>query len=469
MSEPRPSLPAPLRCPRCAGPLIARSAGQLACSDCPAIHPVYDGLPWLYPDVASSRGQWAAKLQRFRDETTGELASLDRALAADGSMRSTRDRVARLRAGSERLGRQVFGLLEPFAFAGSEVSARLPRDRIPSRQHFSSYLETVFRDWCWGEDEIRTTLGLLESLLGGAPAECHALVLGGGAGRLAYELARLGDWGSVIQLDINPLLSRVGALLARGESIVLTEMPRMPMGLEHVAVDQTLERPPQPPGAPLHHLIGDLFTPPFARESFELLVTPWLVDILPESFDRVARRLGGLLAPGGSWISFGPLSFESLSLTDRYTREEMEEALEQAGLEVEISELRRVPYLHSPHGMPRRSEEILVFRAIRRGSVAPIEEPFSFYPAWMTDPELSVPASPRFEQMRHERVFEGEILACIDGCASIRDIVQTLSTRYALPPERCENAVNGFFAKIYEAAPDQPARQPVDQPVDQPV
>lgn len=464
MSEPRPSLPAPLRCPRCAGPLVARSAEQLACGDCPAVHPIYDGLPWLYPDVASSRGQWAAKLQRLRDEITGELAGLDRALAADGLMRSTRDRLARLRAGSERLGRQVFGLLEPFAFAGSEVSARLPRDRIPSRQHFSSYLETVFRDWCWGEDEIQTTLGLLEPLLGGAPAGRDALVLGGGAGRLAYELARLGDWGSVIQLDINPLLSRVGALLARGESIVLTELPRMPMGLEHVAVDQTLERPSatvETTTAPLHHLIGDLFTPPFARESFELLVTPWLVDILPESFDRVARRLSGLLAPGGSWISFGPLSFESLPLTDRYTREEMEEALARAGLEVESSELRRVPYLHSPHGMPRRSEEILVFRAIRRGDVAPIEAAFSFYPAWMTDPELSVPASPRFEQMRHERVFEAEILACIDGRASIRDIVQTLSTRYSLPTERCENAVNGFFAKIYETDPDRPGDQPL--------
>ncbi|MHA7838870.1 MAG: PqqD family peptide modification chaperone [bacterium] len=443
------SLPESLRCPRCGAAFVEGAADRLDCGGCGASHPVFDGLPWLYRDVASSRSQWASKLQRLRDEILAELAELDGLLARGVELESTRERLAGLRAGTERLGRQIFALLEPFGFAASEVNAGLPRDRIPSRQHLSSYLETVFRDWSWGEPEVQAALGLLDPLLGGAPAGRDALVIGGGAGRLAYELSRLGEWGSVVQLDINPLLTRVGACLARGQSLTLTEIPRLPMGLEHVAVDQHLERPSDAPRSPLHHLIGDLFTPPFAAGSFDLLVTPWLVDILPESFDRVARRLNALIAPGGSWISFGPLSFESLPLEARFTREEMEEALEAAGMEVETSELQRVPHLHSPHGMPRRSEEILVFRAIRREPAA-LDEPFSFYPSWMTDPSESVPALPRFEQMRRDRVFEGEILGCIDGRTSIRDIVDRLSERYSLPRDRCENAVNRFFSRIHE-------------------
>ncbi|MBW2498504.1 MAG: PqqD family peptide modification chaperone [Deltaproteobacteria bacterium] len=443
-------LPPMARCPRCGGGLEGGGDDSVVCGGCHAVYPVFDGIPWLYRDVVGSRSQWASKLQQLQGEIRGELELLDRAAASGDRMQTTLDRLQSLRAGTERLGLQVFSLLEPFAFAFSEITTRLPRDRIPSRQHLSSYLETVFRDWCWGDEEVQTSLGTIEPLLGGDPRGRHILVLGGGAGRLAYELARLGDWGSVVQLDINPLLTRVGSLLTRGTSVTLTEIPRMPMGLSHVAVDQLLERPGPVASAPLHFLIGDAFAPPFAPESFDLLVTPWFVDILPESFARVARRLNGLLAPGGAWVDFGPLSFESLPLEERYTREEIEEALVAAGMEVETSELRRVPYLHSPHGMPRRSEEVLVFRAVQR-EVAPIEEDFAFYPSWMTDPDESVPALPAFEQMRNDRTFDLEILRCIDGRSSINQIVDTLSDRYSLSHDRCENAVNRFFARCYEA------------------
>jgi SAM-dependent methyltransferase/uncharacterized protein YbaR (Trm112 family) len=443
-------LPPMARCPRCGGALESGDDDSIVCGGCRTVHPVFDGIPWLYRDVAGSRSQWASKLQQLQGEIRGELELLDRAAASGDRMESTLDRLQRLRSGTERLGRQVFSLLEPFAFAFSEITPGLPRDRIPSRQHFSSYLETAFRDWCWGEDEIQTSLGTIEPLLGGDPKGRHVLVLGGGAGRLAYELSRLGDWGSVVQLDINPLLTRVGSLLTRGTSLTLTEIPRMPMGLAHVAVDQSLARPGPAPTSPLHFLIGDAFAPPFAPGSFDLLLTPWFVDILPESFARVARRLNGLLAAGGAWVDFGPLSFESLPLEERYTREEMDEALVAAGMEVETSELRRVPYLHSPHGMPRRSEEILVFRAVQRAA-SPIEEDFAFYPDWMTDPDESVPALPAFEEMRNDRTFDLEILRCIDGRSSINQIVDTLSARYSLPRDRCENAVSRFFARCVES------------------
>jgi hypothetical protein len=68
----------------------------------------------------------------------------------------------------------------------------------------------------------------------------------------------------------------------------------------------------------------------------------------------------------------------------------------------------------------------------------------------MTNPEESVPALPIFESRRNDRIFDLEILGCIDGRASIRDIVSQLSTKYSLPSERCESAVNRFFARLIE-------------------
>ena len=56
-----------------------------------------------------------------------------------------------------------------------------------------------------------------------------------------------------------------------------------------------------------------------------------------------------------------------------------------------------------------------------------------------------------FERQRAERTFDLEILKCIDGRASIEDIVETLSRRYGLEPDRCRNTVDRFFSRTIEA------------------
>ncbi len=446
-----PELNEILCCPACKGDLLQPDRDRLECSACEASYPVYDEIPWLYRDVAGSRAQWAAKLQLFRSELLAEHAELEEALGITDLLPATRARLTRHKAGLERMGQQVFGLLEVFAFAHSEAGGALPKDRIPSQQHVSSYLETVFRDWCWGEAEIQQTREMLEGLMGDAGQGGHVLVLGGGGGRLSYELARRPGSGAVVQLDLNPLLTRIGRQVARGQTIELTEIPRFAAGLEHVAVDQQLKAPDavedEDPVA--HFLLGDVFAAPFREACFDLLVTPWFVDILPESFRLVARRLGAMLAPGGRWLSFGPLSFESLDPDERFLPEEMLEALEEAGFTLEHSALERVDYLHSPHGMQRRGEEIFVFAA-QRGALRRVEEEYSFYPDWMTDARQAIPVLPEFEQLRAERTFDVEILKCIDGRASIEDIVVILSNRYGLAPDRCRNTVNRFFGKLIE-------------------
>lgn len=440
---------ATLCCPACLSALREPDPGRLDCSGCEAVYPVFDGIPWLYRDVVGSRAQWAAKLQQFRSELLADHAALEAAAKASDLLPSTRERLERQTAGLAGFGEQVFGLLEPFVFAHAEAGSALPRERIPSQQHVTSYLETVFRDWCWGEDEVAQTLDFLGRLLPEATPERDVLVLGGGAGRLAYEIGRRGSWASVVQLDLNPLLTRIGALVSAGESVELTELPRIAKGVDQVAVDQRLARPSGAPATAPEFVLGDLFAPPFSAASFELLVTPWLVDILPESFPRLAARLGRLLSDDALWVSFGPLSFESLGPAARLTPEEMAEALEAAGFEVEEAGFVDVPYLHSPHGMARRGEELFVFAARRRAPIVTVED-FSFYPSWMTDGRQSVPRDPALESLGAEHVFELEILKCVDGERSLEEIVALLSERYGLDLPRCRNTVNRFFSKLVE-------------------
>ncbi len=310
-------------------------------------------------------------------------------------------------------------------------------------------MDTIFRDWAWGEEEVLGAVELVESRLEQATAGQYLLVLGGGAGRLSFELSRRNKWAGVVQLDINPLLTRVAALLSRGQNIVLTEIPNLPRGLDHVVVKHKLQGAE---AAPARFVVGDVFGAPFEQESFDVLVTPWLVDILPEDFRILSRRANRLLRDHGVWVNFGPLSFESVPPAARYTQQEIEEALAQAGMKLEESALQCVPYLHSPHGMQKRNEDILVFKAVKQtGAEAPPD--FALYPVWMSDPTRPIPKLPAWEEMHAQKIFDIQILSLIDGQASIADIVRKLSSKYSLPQDRCQNVVNRFFAGFFEKEP----------------
>lgn len=434
-----------VRCPACGSHLAAGEA-SLDCTSCDVAHPIHAGIPWLYRDVAGSRAQWAAKLQRFRTELLADLDELDAALARGDLVDSTRERLSRQRAGLERFGEQMMSLLAPFAFEHGEAGATLPADRIPSAQHVTSYLDTAYRDWAWGQAEIDETMALADPLLGHGAAKI--LVLGGGAGRFAWELARRAPDATVVQLDLNPLLTRIGALACEGESTELTELPRFPLSVEDAVVDHTLAPPEAVPHGPVF-LLGDAFAPPFEDETFDLLVTPWFVDIVPEVFSALAARLARQLAPEGRWVSFGPLSFERQGPADRLTPEEVADVLEASGWEVLQAGTETVKYLHSPHAMPRRNEEVFAFEARRPAALGDVA-PFVFYPEWMTDPRQPIPADPRFDAMRAERIFDVEILKCIDGRTTIEDLVVILASQYGLAEDRCRATVERFFARWFE-------------------
>lgn len=442
------SLPKNVRCPACAATLEA-VAEEYECSACRARYPVHAGIPWLFRDVASSRSQWSAKQRRFETCAENDLSAWQEALRRSDLLGTTRCRLERAIEGTRARVHEVRGLLDPFVLAGEAPRAELPKDRIPSPQHFGSYFDTIFRDWAWGEEEVVATTELVRSQLPESLNAARVLVIGGGAGRLACEMTRFSGVSEVVQLDINPLLTRIGAELSRGADVTLTELPLFPRGVDHVAVPHRLQPPLELPSPPCF-LLGDAFSPPFEVQSFDVLVTPWFIDIVPEDFRSLSRRFNQLLVPGGSWLSFGPLSFESQPVAQRYTPEEIAESLEAAGMRVDSQALVRVAYQHSPHGMPKRSEDILSFQATKIAS-ADTPEDFHFYPPWMLDASRPVPAFGDWQRMHHEKVFDVQILALIDGRASIQDIVKRLSHDFGIPVDQCGAVVNRFFQRFIES------------------
>ncbi|MEO0974176.1 MAG: class I SAM-dependent methyltransferase, partial [Pseudomonadota bacterium] len=163
---------------------------------------------------------------------------------------------------------QLTTLLSPFAPFGTDDEAELAtlvalRTRLPPAQGVMSYAANVFRDWCWGEQENALSYEMVAKHLP-ERASLRVLVLGSGAGRLAYDLHQQARVSLTVALDINPLLARIANELAAGREIDLQEFPLAPRRSADVAIARTL-RAPTPTRQGLHFVLGDVHRPPFAE------------------------------------------------------------------------------------------------------------------------------------------------------------------------------------------------------------
>src|SRR5262249_18728539 len=154
--------------------------------------------------------------------------------------------------------------------------------------------------------ENAVSADIVDGLIADAAPQ-RVLVLGSGAGRLADDLHRRRSPALTVALEVNPLLVLLPAAMARGARLELYEFPLAPRGVAQHAV---LRRRAAPEAAApgFEHVLADAHRPPFRRGAFDLVLTPWLVDILPEPFEQLGARVNSLLADGGRWINFGSLS-----------------------------------------------------------------------------------------------------------------------------------------------------------------
>ena len=117
-------------------------------------------------------------------------------------------------------------------------------------------------------------------------------------------------------------------------------------------------------------MLADAHRPPFRRGAFDTVVTPWLVDILPERFDVLCARVNSLLGDGGRWLNFGSLSFHdsrSSRALRRSTSAEPRSTRHGFG-DVTVEE-REIPYLSSPASRHARRERVVTWSARKHRDV----------------------------------------------------------------------------------------------------
>jgi SAM-dependent methyltransferase/uncharacterized protein YbaR (Trm112 family) len=440
-------------CPACGRGPLARDGHDLACTACALGFPAVDEMPWLFPEPKAALAEWRARLHLLREHLAREARLHRRELARDGLQVLTRQRLGQLADAYEDHGRRLAELLGPLDLDSRpdryEVHLALGT-QLPSAQGLTSYYANVHRDWAWGEDENRAALDIVSGTLGTRGPARRMLVLGAGAGRLAYDLHQSGQSQLTIALDFNPLLSAIGRRVTSGETLQLYEFPIAPRSIADHAVLRTLSAPaPARPG--LHFVLADGLAAPFAAGSFDVVLTPWFADIAPEDLAVLIRRINRLLAPDGRWLFFGSLAWADRAPASCYSLEELLALAPAAGLAPGSVQERQIPYMQSPASRHARLESVLAFAATKTHDAPPAPRRAA-RPPWIERTDLPVPALAEFrEQSLSTRVY-AFIMAMIDGQRSVEDMAALMQQQQLMTAADAVPAIQRFLERMHDDA-----------------
>ncbi len=450
MAEQHPLLPL-LACPRCVKARLVARKDALRCRRCGTEFPELKGIPWLFANPTVSWEEWRGRYHFARRRLEEDAGRLDGALGGEDLRGSTRRRLESLRDAYRGQVEILDDLLAPLELGGLEANFTTYlalRTRLPSDQGIHRYDTNVHRDWGWGAEENEASLALLPEALGEART---VLVLGAGAGRLAYDLHQTGQSATTIAMDWNPMLLLLAKTLCGGGHQDLYEFPIAPRA--QPAVLHTLEAPEASrPGLEL--VGGDLLRAPFAPGSFDAVVTPWLIDVVPEEFSVLAERIGSLLRIGGRWVNFGSLAFSNQNAAHNYGLEECLEIVKASGFTTPAHREETIPYLCSPHSRHARRETVVVFDAEKREDRDAPPRHVAL-PDYLVTGEAPVPLLRSFEIQAMTTRIHAFLMTLVDGKRSIRDMAALMEEHGLMPSDEAEARVRNFLIKMYEESQKQ--------------
>lgn len=409
------------------------------------------------PDPRAALNEWRGRLHHLLTHYATEAARLRAALADAAPGGLSRTRLEHVAAALDDQATRIRDLMQPLGLdrrhEAHAVHVALGTE-LPLHQGLSTYYTNLHRDWCWGEAENRASLDAVTASLPPGPPPARILVLGAGAARLAYDLHNAVRPRLTVALDFNPLFALAAARILGGDALELYEFPIAPRSIaDHAALRR--HAAPQTPSPGLELVLADASAPPFLPGSFDLVLTPWFVDVAGEPVSRIVQRINALLAPGGYWINHGSLAFAEAAPADALSLEELLDRLPASGFASTTARESRAPYLCSPASRHGRQETVITFAARKERDAGPLA-PGRAIPEWLGRSDRPVPLLPQFRaQSLSTRVY-AFLLAMIDGERTIRDMARLMEQQKLMTAEDAEPAIRRFLARALEQADHRP-------------
>lgn len=451
-------------CPLCRTPASQAFSGDGdTCAVC--ANRVFDlsGVPCWFPSGTLQRDLWEdlfAKFLEQADESRDQhLAELEQPNLSP----QTRQRLSTMLEMRMATANNIAGLLH----AAGIQPRKHARFASYTPDSFVQYYELMLRDWAWhslGEDTYRTyqdenreSLNAVTRVLDAAGKGSfeRILVLGSGAGRLSWDLHLALQPQLTVALDQHPLLIYLSHLLIRqGGHLSLFDTRKLPQqGLPHI--HEWILRCTA--AAPAQHeswfpVAGDAWHLPFAEQSFDLVVTPWFLDITGKDCKSLMALVERALKPGGCWLNHGPLLYsDTLPESQKYTFAELRELLALGHFHLQAETFSLSSYTHSPLSQRGRLEEVWTFVARSAPDREHLADAGSWSgtvssaapPPWLVLPHLPVPRLTKPGLIPDEL---NNIARLIDGTRSIEQLAALLEAK--LPEGHDPLAfVYGFFTE----------------------
>jgi len=438
-----------LACPRCDRALEPVESGH-RCSGCKIDFPTLGGLPWLFAEPDAVLAEWRGRYDYLLKVLEANVARYRQAARRDGPASGTRARLEALATATSDHAERLAALLTPLGNAkpGTAVATYLAlRTRLPAGQGLMTYFPNVHRDWCWGEDENAASLAIVRNALGERPAG-RTLVLGAGAGRLAYDWHASTAAATTVALDFNPLLCWLGQRISSGETIALYEFPLAPLDAAHAAVLRDLSAP-APARTGLEFIVADVNRAPFPAKQFDTILTPWLIDILPGDFAELCARINHWLDDDGVWINFGSLSFHLADPARQLSPDECFEIIAEHGFAPPSHADTQIPYMSSPASRHARRETVLSWAAVKTSHCKRVER-HQALPDWIVRGKEPIPALEHFRIAATSTRIHAYIMSLIDGRRSIADIAVLFEQQRLMPRADAEASIRGLMIKLFD-------------------
>jgi hypothetical protein len=430
------------QCPRCGGGLAGE--GDPRCLSCGTVFPTLSGIPCLFREPARELAEWRRQLGVYAALLERGVASMTEQLAAYDLLPATKRRLAVLRDATVENGERVMALLRMAGLTPSPAGAEAAEGGFS----FIEYYDHLLRDWAWEGQETGRARDLVLEALGDDRQLGRVAVLGAGGCRLAYDLHLRCKPAVTVALDISPLFLIIAKRVMFGTGLPLFEFPASPRDLDAVAVERTLRAPS---GAPqgLHLVLGDAYASPLRAGSFDTVVTPWFIDIVPVDVRETLALIHGLLAPGGRWINHGPLSYaKQRPYAQRYTPAELAALVELAGFTAPQLREDPIELLRSEAAAGGRHERVLTF-AVRKQDPPTTTE--GAPPAWLMLPHLPIPRFPGLDAFRPEHPVLAFVARAVDGRATLGDITARMVKEHGARAEVALAGTRALLTIVYRS------------------
>ncbi|USN48109.1 MAG: class I SAM-dependent methyltransferase [Pseudobdellovibrionaceae bacterium] len=415
----------------------------------PKYHSI-SGVPWLFRDSTSQWIQWKSRCEQLISTLKDEKQRYEKAQINKhvSLLNQRRGAVSRgLQVNIETLNHLLQDFLKSNSFSVPQNFALT--DRVASTQEAHSYFDNIFRDWVWGKEENTKSLDLIKKVWPESIKEPNVAVLGAGAGRLGVDIHRHLKPKNTILVDINPVLLLTAEHLLTKGPLDLCEFPKTPVSIEQSAVLHRLESDERK-GNNIHFVFADVMNLPFKAKSLDVVVTPWLVDIIPDDYRDFSARMNRVLKPGGVWIQFGPLGFAHKDFSKNYSVDEVLKIVGDQGFNLTTSIQERIPYLQSPHSGFWRVENVLIFAAEKKSDVKQPKR-FESLPEWLLDFNKPILLTIELQELRFTNQVHAEILGAVDGKRTFNEMVQLMAKHYQMSSDQATDALFTLLARIHES------------------